>query len=102
MTHLQDWASTATVTAASGVAKQTIEGIGCSLVRVTVPAGLAAARHHHDHEQLVQVISGTGELETTEGVRRFGPGHLFIFPAGTWHAARFETEAVLVETNLHS
>ncbi len=102
MTHLQNWASTAEVTAANGVAKQTVDGAGCLLVRITVPAGYSASKHHHDHEQFVQVISGSGELETTEGMKRFGPGSLFVFPAGTWHAARFETETVLVETNLRA
>ena len=94
MTHLQDWVTTATKTASNGVTKQTIEGAGVSLVRVTVPAGYAASRHHHDHEQLVQVLSGAGELETEQGTRGFGPGSIFFFPAGT--------ETVLVETNLRA
>lgn len=100
MPHLQDWSTTAISTASNGVAKQTIEGVGASLVRVLVPAGASASRHHHEYEQFVHVISGSGELETEEGAKRFGPGSIFFFPARTWHAARFDTETVFVETNL--
>ncbi|MBV8849558.1 MAG: cupin domain-containing protein [Methylobacteriaceae bacterium] len=102
MAHIQEWSATKASVAANGISKQTIEGVGVSLVRVTVPAGLSAPKHHHDHEQFVQVLSGTGELETEEGSRPFGPGSIFCFPTGTWHAARFDTETVLVETNLRS
>lgn len=100
MPHLQHWKAIATQTNSNGVAKQTIEGSGACLIRVVVPAGVSAPRHHHDHEQIVHVESGTGELETEEGVKLFGPGSVFFFPPGTWHAARFETETVLIETNL--
>ena len=80
--------------------RRRIEGQGASLVRIEVKAGHKAARHSHGHEQFVQVLSGSGMLETEEGARRFGPGTVFHFPANAWHAAEFETDTVLVETNL--
>ena len=100
--HLQDWAATSAVVGSNGVAKQTIGGAGASLVRVVVPAGTRAGRHHHDHEQFVHVVAGSGELETEQGLAPFGPGSVFHFPAHAWHAAHFVTETVLVETNLQS
>ncbi|MGU3286764.1 cupin domain-containing protein [Methylobacterium mesophilicum] len=98
--HLTAWDARAETVAANGVAKRTIPGAGASLVRVVVPAGVSAGRHSHDHEQFVQVISGSGFLETEQGRTPFVAGSVFHFPAGTWHAAAFETETVLVETNL--
>ena len=71
-----------------------------SLVTVTVPGGTRGARHSHDHEQFVQVLSGSGTLETEQGERPFSAGTVFAFPAGTWHLATFATDTVLVETNL--
>ncbi|WP_376094152.1 cupin domain-containing protein [Roseomonas sp. CCTCC AB2023176] len=71
-----------------------------SLVTVRMPAGAAADGRSHPHEQFAQVLSGIGALTTEQGERPFGPGRLFHFPAGTWHAACFETETVLVETSL--
>lgn len=98
--HLTAWDDRAESAAENGVAKRTIPGSGASLVRVVVPAGVSAPRHSHDHEQFVQVVSGSGILETGQGRRPFGAGSVFHFPAGTWHAAAFETETVLIETNL--
>ncbi|MCJ2054663.1 cupin domain-containing protein [Methylobacterium sp. J-070] len=98
--HLTAWTDRAESVAANGVAKRAIPGAGASLARVVVPAGTAAARHSHDHEQFVQVLSGSGFLETEQGRKPFSAGSVFHFPAGTWHAAAFETETVLIETNL--
>jgi quercetin dioxygenase-like cupin family protein len=96
--HLLAWASVPPQNAAPN--RRRIEGEGASLVRIEVKAGHKAARHSHDHEQFVQVLSGSGTLETEEGVRRFGPGAVFHFPADAWHAAEFDTDTVLVETNV--
>ena len=98
--HCLSWTDLPETAAASGVAKRSLPGSGAALVRVAVPAGTEAPRHSHDHEQFVQVIEGRGSLETGQGRVPFGPGSLFHFPAGTWHSAVFETDTVLVETNL--
>ena len=100
--HLTTWDSREESVAGNGVAKRTIPGTGASLVRVVVPAGASAGRHSHAHEQFVQVISGSGFLETEQGRKPFTAGSVFHFPAGAWHAAAFETETVLVETNFVS
>ena len=103
MTHLQAWADIVVETDARGVSKQSIQGAGADLVRVTVPARASPP------VDIIMITSnscrsslGSGELETEQGVKRFGPGSLFVFPAGTWHSARFEIETVLVEANLHT
>jgi quercetin dioxygenase-like cupin family protein len=98
--HCLPWTDLPETRAPSGVGKRSLAGEGASLVRVTIPAGTEAPRHSHDHEQFVQVIEGAGTLETDQGRVAFAAGSLFHFPAGTWHAARFETETVLVESNL--
>ena len=85
---------------AGTVNKRQLQGAGASLVQIEIPAGTKAARHSHDHEQFVQVISGCGYLETEEGRQPFVAGSLFHFPPGTWHAADFDTDTTLVETNL--
>ena len=46
------------------------------------------------------MISGHGTLETEEGRHPFSAGSLFHFPSGAWHAADFDKDTVLVETNL--
>ena len=100
MQHVIAWNDVPSTAAPGGVTKRGVALNGVSLVTVAIPAGTEAPRHSHDHEQFVQVISGSGTLTTEQGPRVFGPGSLFVFPAGTWHSARFDTETVLVETNL--
>ena len=82
------------------VSKRHVDGAGAGLVRLDIKAGTVAARHSHAFEQFVQVISGRGTLETEEGRQPFSAGSLFHFPAGAWHAADFDEDTVLVETNL--
>ena len=48
----------------------------------------------------MQVAAGSGTLTTAQGPQPFAAGSVFVFPAGTWHSARFDTDTVLVETNL--
>lgn len=98
--HCFIWTELPEDVAENGVAKRRVRGAGAEWVRIAIPAGTRAARHSHDHEQLVQVISGSGTLVTEQGSRAFGPGSLFHFPAHVWHEAEFTTETVLVETNL--
>jgi quercetin dioxygenase-like cupin family protein len=50
----------------------------------------------------VQVISGQGTLWTDQGEQAFGPGSVFHFPAGVEHRAEFDTDTLLVETNLRT
>ena len=98
--HCIDWTEVPEEVAPSGVSKRVLRGRDASLVMVTVPSGTKADRHSHAHEQFVQVLSGLGMLETEQGSRAFGPGSVFHFPADTWHAARFDSDTVLIETNL--
>ena len=102
--HCLTWDQLPQSLAPNGVGKRVLEGEAASLVTLRVPAGFAGDRHSHPHEQFVQVLSGSGSgsLLTEQGERAFGPGSVFHFPAGTWHAARFDTETVLVETNLRT
>ena len=100
MPNLQHWDDITEQQSGSAVSKRAVAGAGVSLVRVAVAAGTDAARHSHPFEQFVQVISGRGTLETSEGRQPFSAGSLFHFAPGAWHAARFDEDTILVETNL--
>ena len=100
--HLLTWGDVPAKPADGGLTKRRIDLPGASLVTVTVPAGTRGERHSHPHQQFVQVISGSGTLTTEQGEEPFSAGSVFVFPAGTWHAASFDADTVLVETNLAS
>ena len=101
MRHCVSWSELPEAASPSGVSKRVLEGEGVSLVMVRVPAGTSAPKHSHPHEQFVQVLSGSGVLQTEQGSHRFEPGSVFHFPPDTWHSAEFETETVLIESNLN-
>ena len=96
-----DWSDLPLEGSAGAVRKRRIAGDAAELVLIEVPAGTRAGRHSHAHEQFVQVISGSGVLETEGGATDFRPGSVFHFAPDAWHAAEFRTDTVLVETNLH-
>lgn len=98
--HVVAWDEVRAAPAPGGLAKRRLDLPRMSLVAVEVPAGTPGTRHSHDHDQFVQVLSGSGTLETEQGVRPFSAGTVFVFPAGTWHLATFDSDTVLVETNL--
>jgi quercetin dioxygenase-like cupin family protein len=99
--HCLQWGDVPEVLLPAGVGKRVMQGEGVSLVMVRVPAGTNAPRHSHAHEQFVQVLSGSGILETENGSQQFGPGSVFHFPPDTWHAAAFTNDTLLIEPNLH-
>ncbi len=100
MKMLKHWDEMAVEPRGPTVTKRHVDGLGAGLVRLDIKAGTVAARHSHAFEQFVQVINGRGTLETEDGRHPFSAGSLFHFAAGAWHAAEFDEDTVLVETNL--
>ena len=98
--QLVDWDGITASPQPNGTLRRRIAGTGAELVRMEIPAGCKAPGHSHPHEQFVQVLAGTGFIETTAGRQAFKAGSVFHFPPGTWHAAEMTSDTVLVETNL--
>lgn len=87
--------------APGAVQRRLVAGEGASLREVRIPAGTTAARHAHDHEQFVLVLSGGGRLTGQDaGEVALTPGTVVRFAPGAWHEAVFEQETVLVEVNV--
>lgn len=100
MPMLLHWDDLEARSTSASVTKRHLRGKAASLVHVALKAGTQADRHSHSFEQFVQVIAGRGVLETAEGTQPFAAGSLFHFPPHAWHAADFEEDTILVETNL--
>ena len=99
-THCITWSEVPEVVSPAGIGKRVIEGEDVSLVMIRVPAGITGDRHSHPYEQFIQVVAGFGRLLTEQGERAFTSGSVFHFMADDWHRASFDTEPVLIETNL--
>lgn len=58
--------------------------------RVRLPAGFKVMPHSHPDDRIYTVLSGTftigmgGEVDSTK-LQRFGPGQVYVLPAGTVH-----------------
>ncbi len=100
MPILRHWDQPDSETETQAVKKSTINGQRVSLAHLVIAAGTKADRHSHSFEQFVQVISGSGQLETQDGIQTFSAGSVFHFLPNTWHAAIFEEDTVFIETNL--
>jgi quercetin dioxygenase-like cupin family protein len=84
----------------TGPASPPLPGAGATMRQVHVKAGHVAARHSHEHEQFLLVLSGAARLECETGTVEFRPGTVVRFAPGAWHSAEFFEDTVLVEFNL--
>ena len=98
--HVISWEDVPEEVDACGIGRRRLERPGMSLVRVRVPQGIKGTKHSHPHEQVVHVLSGSGQLTTEAGKVAFCGGSIFVFPRDTWHIADFDADSVLVESNL--
>jgi quercetin dioxygenase-like cupin family protein len=86
--------------AAFGVIKRAVHGQGANVKQVEVPAGATAERHHHDHEQFVLVLEGSGTLQCDGGPVDLKPGTVIHFERHAWHSTVFDKKTLLLEVNL--
>jgi quercetin dioxygenase-like cupin family protein len=84
----------------SGQAPAPIDGTGATMRQIHIKAGHVSARHSHDHEQFLRVLSGGGRLECEAGSVPLEPGTAIRFAPGAWHSAEFTADTVLLEINL--
>lgn len=91
---------TAVSWAPDGPPRSELPGAGGVMRHVVVKAGHIAARHHHEFEQFLFVVSGGGTLQCEEASIELAPGSALHLPRGAWHSAEFPTDTVLIELNL--
>jgi quercetin dioxygenase-like cupin family protein len=82
--------------------RRRIAGQAGDFKRVSVQAGFFAARHEHAFEQFFMMTEGEGVLRCADGEFLLRPGVVIHFAPGTWHEARFDTDAVIYEVNFRT
>ena len=68
------------------VTGERVDGNASSLGYSRFTAGTALGPVKHETEEVVYVVSGSGELRLDEGAVAFGGGDALHIPAGVWHA----------------
>lgn len=58
-----------------------------------LPAGQTFDWHQHvDIEEIMVVLTGTGEVHDADGVYEYAPGDVFVYPANVQHKIHNPTE----------
>jgi quercetin dioxygenase-like cupin family protein len=83
-----------------GMARRFIWGERLMMSQIESKAGNMVPKHHHDNEQLSNVISGRMEFRLGDDgadVRIVGPGEALIIPANVPHQVITLEDTVLIE-----
>ena len=70
---------------------------GCEVLFATYPAGTTITPHTHPTDNVGVITKGELTLTVGDTVTSYGPGDWYHVPAGTEHAARFDTDSAEIE-----
>jgi quercetin dioxygenase-like cupin family protein len=79
-----------------GVAARAVNGERLSLAVVELDPGAVVPEHHHDHEQLGMVITGSMSFRIGEETRDLGPGETWTIPSNVPHEVTAGPEGATV------
>ena len=79
-----------------GVAARTAHGERLSLGVVELDPGAVVPEHHHEHEQLGMVISGSVRFRIADDTRELGPGETWTIPSNVPHEVTAGPEGAVV------
>ena len=81
-----------------GIHARVVHGERLLLGVVELDPGAVAREHHHEHEQLGMVISGTITFRIGDETRELGPGETWTIPSNVPHEATAGPDgAVLID-----
>ncbi len=73
-------------------------GMGVCTNKVKVLKGQFTTYHcHHEHREIITVLSGEGLVVTDEGIREIGTGSSFVFETDEFHAIKAVTDLRYIE-----
>lgn len=68
-----------------------------TVMHVNVIAGSVLPEHHHVHEQVTSIISGTLEMTVGGETRACNAGDVIVIPSNVPHSARAITDCYLID-----
>lgn len=83
-----------------GVMRRFVYGNNMLMAQVKMPAGVVVPKHHHVHEQITNVITGTVEFrfgDDLDQVQVVTGGELVIIPPNLPHQVTGMADAVIIE-----
>ncbi len=85
------------LTLAEGITARAINSESMTVSHVTLEKDATVPEHTHPHEQIVNVISGTMDLEVAGVTHRLSAGSYFVLESNVPHAARAVTDCYVID-----
>lgn len=83
-------------TIAPGIEAKVMWGDKLMLLRVTMDPGSVVPTHHHPHEQMGLVVSGSLELAIGDEIYPLGENSTYLVPGMTMHATKVGPKGAVV------
>jgi len=83
-----------------GTARRFIHGDKLMMAQIEMPAGVVVPKHHHEHEQLTNLVSGKVEFrfgEDLADVRVVSAGEAVVIPSNLPHQVTGLEDARIIE-----
>ncbi|HTR29740.1 MAG TPA: cupin domain-containing protein [Puia sp.] len=96
-----NWHTVPIETVNPSMSRQIISGEKLMVARIRFKAGFTVPLHHHVHEQVTHVISGTMRFwfgENKDQVMDLGPGDVIVIPSNVPHEALMIGDVEEVDT----
>lgn len=83
--HSIDWNQTAWEKVREGVERKAFSGQGATVALNRLMPGHEPRPHHHPHEQIAYILSGTMDFHVNGEVHRVAAGGLLVIPPNAEH-----------------
>jgi unsaturated pyranuronate lyase len=91
------WDETEVEQLSAGIGRQMLNGDAMTLARVLLAAGAVVPEHHHDNEQIANVLSGRLRFVIGDEEREVMAGESVLIPGGVPHRIEALDDSVVLD-----
>jgi quercetin dioxygenase-like cupin family protein len=91
------WDETQVEQLSAGIGRQMLNGDAMTLARVLLATGAVVPEHHHDNEQIANVLSGRLRFVIGDEEREVMAGESVLIPGGVPHRVEALDESVVLD-----
>ena len=91
------WDETEVEQLSAGIGRQMLNGEAMTLARVLLAAGAVVPEHHHDSEQIANVLSGRLRFVIGDEEREVMAGESVLIPGGVPHRVEALDDSVVLD-----
>lgn len=95
--HYYNWDDLPETPMASRIGRRLVSGDKMTVVMLNLARGATVGQHQHPHEQMIYVLSGKIEFESSDGRRDLTGGDVVHLPAHVPHGGRAVEDTITLE-----